>query len=308
LAKVAPRLLVIGGTGFIGRHLLHTTVNLGWDVTSVSLHPISSENLVEKVKYLQLNIICREECEVLLRHKFEYVVNLGGYIDHRSYSNGGRSLIETHFTALQNLVDVILRDDLRSFVQIGSSDEYGNAHAPQMENLRESPISPYSLGKVASTHFLQMLHRTEGFPSTILRLFLTYGPGQASQRFLPQIIKGCLEGKPFPTSTGEQFRDFCFVKDSVQAIVRTLQTPSVHGEVINIASGNPISIRTMIETVQELVEGGQPQFGKIPYRTHENMELYASVAKAKTMLGWNAETELKKGLKITIDSYKSPHG
>jgi len=77
--------------------------------------------------------------------------------------------------------------------------------------------------------------------------------------------------------------------------------------VINIASGNPISIRTMIETVQELVEGGQPQFGEIPYRTHENMRLYASVTKAKTMLGWNAETELKKGLKITIDSYKSPH-
>jgi len=193
LAKVAPKLLVIGGTGFIGRHLLQTAVNLGWDVTSASLHPQSSENRVENVKYLQLNIIHRQECEVLLRHKFEYVVNLGGYIDHRSYANGGRSLIETHFTALQNLTEVIQRDDLRSFVQIGSSDEYGNALAPQMENLRESPISPYSLGKVASTHFLQMLHRTEGFPSTTLRLFLTYGPGQASQRFLPQSLKVALK-------------------------------------------------------------------------------------------------------------------
>ena len=70
------------------------------------------------------------------------------------------------------------------FVQIGSSDEYGNIKAPQHEESREHPISPYSIGKLASTQFLQMLHRTEGFPAVILRPFLIYGPGQDNKRFI----------------------------------------------------------------------------------------------------------------------------
>ena len=66
--------------------------------------------------------------------------------------------------------------NIKRFVQIGSSDEYGNIKAPQQEESREHPISPYSIGKLASTQFLQMLHRTEGFPAVILRPFLIYGP------------------------------------------------------------------------------------------------------------------------------------
>ena len=64
-----------------------------------------------------------------------------------------------------------------------------------------------------------MLHRTESFPATILRLFLTYGPGQNNLRFLPQIIKGCVNNQSFPTSAGEQLRDFCYVEDVVNAIL-----------------------------------------------------------------------------------------
>ena len=79
---------------------------------------------------------------------------------------------------------------------------------PQCEELREQPISPYSLAKVASTHFLQMLQRTEGFPAVVLRLFLTYGPHQDNRRFLPQIIQACLRDDEFAVSDGHQLRDF----------------------------------------------------------------------------------------------------
>jgi len=242
-----------------------------------------------------------------LNEDFDFVVNLGGYINHQLFRDGGHSLIDTHFNMLQNLLNILPRRKLKCFVQIGSSDEYGNAPAPQNEKLREQSISPYSLAKVASTHFLQMLYRTENFPSVTLRLFLTYGPGQDTERFLPQIIKGCLQNKAFHTSAGEQLRDFCYVGDTVQAIISTLQTSNAMGEVINIASGNPITIRTMIETVQELIDGGYPEYGKINYRTGENMSLYASVEKAKSMLNWKAETELKSGLNSTINYYKSIH-
>ena len=192
-------------------------------------------------------------------------------------------------------------------VDIGSSDEYGNAPAPQHENLREKPISPYSLAKVASSHFLQMLYRTENFPAVTLRLFLTYGPGQDTGRFLPQIIRGCLSDITFPTSAGEQFRDFCYVDDTVCAILQALDSSEGEGEVFNVASGIPISIREIIEKVRNITGSGKPIYGKVPYRPGENMELYASISKAKNILQWEPKVSLKDGLTKTINYFSKNH-
>lgn len=231
---------------------------------------------------------------------FEYVVNCGGYIDHAPYFKGGRTAVSAHFDGVLNLLDSLDREYVRMFVNIGSSDEYGDGPAPQVESQREAPVSPYSLGKLAATQLLQMLYRTEEFPAVTLRLFLTYGPGQDDRRFLPQIIKGCMAGTPFGTSAGEQLRDFCFIVDTVDAIFTALACPAAAGEVINIASGNPVSIREVVETVQRLVGGGAPDYGKVPYRPGENMKLYASIEKAKCLLGWTPCVDLRTGLNETI--------
>ena len=294
-----PRLLVIGGTGFIGHHLLAAT-HKDWKVTSVSLNPPSPQRFVDSVRYLHLDLTDVDTVQGLLNEEFEYVVNLGGYIDHTLFGSGGRCLIEAHFDALQNLVAVLPRSSLKRFVQIGSSDEYGNSPAPQHEGLREQPMSPYSLGKDASTHFLQMLFRTEEFPMVILRLFLTYGPGQEDRRFLPQIIKGCLSDAKFPTSEGQQLRDFCYVRDTVRAIMMALVSEDAKGQVFNVASGESVTIRSMVDEVCRIVGMGRPQYGEVPYRPDENMALYADIRKAQEVLGWTPEVSLSEGLKKTI--------
>jgi nucleoside-diphosphate-sugar epimerase len=297
----APNLLVIGGTGFIGHHLLKAAKMKGWENTSVSLNPPTKKRFVENVRYLHFDFTDRVLLKNHLDEDYNYVVNLGGYINHKLFKDGGRNLIDSHFTTLQNLVEVLPRLNLKRFVQIGSSDEYGNAPAPQHEKMREQPVSPYSLGKVAATHFLQMLNRTEGFPAVTLRLFLTYGPGQDSGRFLPQIIRGCLDETEFPTSSGEQLRDFCYVDDTVRGIMQTLVVSKVVGEVINISSGEPVPIRTMIDKVRNYTGTGKPQYGEVPYREGENMALYANVKKAEKLLQWKATTSLDEGLQQTID-------
>ena len=146
-----------------------------------------------------------------------------------------------------------------------------------------------------------MLHRTEGFPAVILRLFLTYGPGQENRRFLPQIIKGCLSDVKFPTSEGQQLRDFCYVHDTVRAILKALKSEDADGQILNIASGVPVTIRSMVDEVCHIVGMGRPQYREVSYRPDENMTLYADIRKAQDVLGWTPEVSLSEGLKQTIN-------
>jgi nucleoside-diphosphate-sugar epimerase len=301
MESVTTRLLVVGGTGFIGRHVVAEAVRRGWDVTSLSLHA-GHPKTNARVKNVAADITDRNGVKSAVGDaRFEYVVNCGGYIDHASFSKGGRSVFDAHFGGVVSLVETLDRGSLRSFVNIGSSDEYGDGPAPQSETQRESPISPYSMGKAAATQFLQMLFRSEGFPAITVRLFLTYGPGQDERRFVPQIIRGCLDDKTFAASEGKQLRDFCFIDDTVAGIFAALEQQRTHGEVINIASGQPVSIRSVVETIRTLVGKGDPRYGEIAYRTGENMALYADVAKARKLLGWTPTTPFEAGLERTID-------
>ena len=230
MAVNGPRLLVVGGTGFIGCQLIALAKSKNWEVTSVSLNPPLEARSIEGVNYIFCDINDISCLRYSLTEEFDYVVNLGGYVDHDMFSSGGCDVLQTHFVGLLNLIKTVSSKNLKRFVHIGSSDEYGNSDPPQRENQREIPISAYSLGKVAGTHLLQMLYRTENFPAVVLRLFLTYGPTQKFERFLPQIILGCLRDETFPVTSGQQLRDFCYVGDVANAIMNALTTDNIEGE------------------------------------------------------------------------------
>jgi UDP-glucose 4-epimerase len=301
-----PEILIVGGSGFIGRHIVNRAMQMGWNVT-VLHHSETIRHNITGVNWVCADISNKLSLREALagRTRFSYVVNCGGYINHAPFFKNGRNVLEVHFSGVMNLVEILDHACLRSFVNIGSSDEYGNIPAPQKENDPASPISPYSMGKYAATAFLKMLAQTENFPATTLRLFLVYGPGQDEKRFLPQIIRGCLNNESFPVSMGNQLRDFLFVGDMVDAVFATFSTDAARGEVFNIASGVATSVKSMIEYIRSKVDGGEPQYGKVAYRPNENMALYADVSKAKSILNWTPATSLDKGLDETISYYKS---
>jgi len=293
------RLLVIGGTGFVGRAIVESALIQNFKVTTLSKNPTQQ---MPNVEHIVADISDRTALFDQLKNKyFDYVVNLGGYIDHSNYSEGGYHAYATHFLGVKNLVDCFLDSPIKTFVQVGSSDEYGNNTAPQRETQREAPFSMYSVAKVSATYFLQTMHQTEKFPAVILRPFLIYGPGQKTPRFLPQIIRNCLNNQIFPVSKGEQLRDFCYIDDFVSAVFLTLNNSNAYGQVINISSGQPIAVREVVDMVTSYIKGGQPEFGQIPYRKGENMSLYADISKAKQLLKWTPKIRLDQGLMDTID-------
>ena len=230
------KLLIVGGTGFIGFHLAKEGIKKGFEVYSISKNPPIDKRCLSEVVYIHLDLLNKENLANYIKNlEINYVVNSMGYVDHRLFKNGGDEVYQNHFSSTKNLINCLNKKNLKCFLHLGSSDEYGSNPSPQLEELRESPISPYSFAKVSTSHMLQMLYRTEDFPSIILRLFLVYGPNQNKERFIPHIIKESLKNKDYLVSPGEQIRDFCYIDDVVEAIFIALNKKNIFGEIINIA-------------------------------------------------------------------------
>ena len=298
-------ILVIGGTGFIGTNLVKRFLKFGAKVTCLSLKKKQIKVVHKNLKYVRCDYTKFNILKKKINKPFEYVVNLGGYIDHSKFFGQGRQVVDNHFLSTMNLLLSLKKDKLKRYLHIGTCDEYGENNSPVKENFREDPITSYALAKLASINLLVMLNKTENFPATALRLFLVYGPYQKNDRLIPQVINGCLEKKSFPVSKGIQLRDFCYVDDVINAIILSLTKKRALGEVFNVGSGKPVSVKFIINEISNIIKQGKPQFNKIPFRKNENLKLYPSINKIRRILGWKPKTNLNQGLVKTINYYKT---
>ena len=109
--------------------------------------------------------------------------------------------------------------------------------------------------------------------------------------------------KKFDCSDGNQYRDFIYVEDVVNAILKTLNSKNSNGEIINIGTGKPRKLKNIIKNIRKISKGGKPQFGKIKLRKDEISKLYPNIAKAKKIIKWKPKISFSKGLKTTIKFY-----
>lgn len=295
------KILITGGTGFIGYHLAKKCLRLNWKVDSISTKLPSVKRKLKKVKYIKLDV-SKKNLFKKLSNNYDYVVNLAGYVDH-SKSN---RIIKTHFNGCKNLANFFINTDIKRFIQIGSSIEYGKEKSPQKENKWKFKkiYSVYGKAKLSSTKYLLDLKKKHDFPSVILRLYLVYGPNQDSNRIIPITISNSIKNNKFDCSEGYQLRDFLYIDDLIDAIIKSLKEKKTVGEIINIGSGKPISIKKLILNICKLAKGGHPQFGKISLRKDEINKLYPNITKSKNLLNWKPKTSLRKGLKKTIRYFK----
>ena len=295
------RILIFGGTGFIGRNLAKKCLSLKWNVTSVSTS--KPKKKLKKVKYIYCDISKKNQIISRIDKNYTYVVNLAGYVDHSKKIK----TYQSHYLGVKNISNHFLKSKIKKFLQMGSSLEYGDTISPQKENtfiLKSKIKTAYALSKFLASNYLMNSHKKYKLPVTILRLYLTYGPDQDINRLLPIVIVSCLKNKKFDCSNGKQYRDFIYIDDLIDLIINALENRRAVGEIINAGSGKKYNIKKIIENICKSTKGGKPDYGKIKLRKDEPLVLYPSILKAKKILKWKPKINFDKGLNKTIKYYK----
>lgn len=297
------KILIVGGTGFIGFHLGAFLKKKNFKITIVSEHRPKKKRFIKSVKYIQFDISKIKNFKKIKNFEFDYIVNLGGYVNH----SNKKKTINSHYVGAKNLSNFFLNKKIKSFIQIGSGGEYGNLKSPHKESAvcRPSKKSSYSYSKYLATNFLISLYKKFNFPVTVLRLYQAYGPSQDINRFLPILITNCIKNKKFKTSHGRQFRDFIHINDLINIIYKCLNKNKARGKIINVGFGKPVNIKETILKVVKICNGGKPQFGKITLRKDENMVTYPNIRNLIKILSYRPVINFEKGIKLTIKSYQN---
>lgn len=301
------RVLVSGGSGFIGSHLVRSLSAEGAQVHALSRQadPWRLRGLGPSVTLHRADLCDAQGLRSLvdgLRPEFVFHLAASTLVERDMALLP--AMLRTNVEGTANLAAVC--GGVRSFVYTGTCEEYGDQEAPFREGSRESPVSPYSLSKAMASHLCLMLHRTRAFPAVVARPFLTYGPGQEGGMFIPALLRACLEGRDFDMTPGEQTREFNFVGDIVEGLLLAALTPAALGEIINLGSGREVTVRETAELIVRLTGSKTVlKLGALPYRAGEAMRFFSSPEKARKILGWTARTSLEEGLSLTLSALRA---
>ena len=295
------KILIVGGTGFIGFHLIKKLKKKNFTIDSISTRKPKKNKTIKGVKYILSDISNLSKLrKVINRDNYEYVVNLGGNVDHINK----KKTFASHYIGCKNLINIFSNSKIKKFIQMGSSGEYGEMKSPHYENFNAKPLTIYNVSKKKASDFLLKFFKKNNLPITIFRLYLTYGPYQDENRFLPIVIKNFLKKKSFELSHCNQYRDFIYIDDVVDLIIKSFKLKKSNGEIFNIGTGKPIRLKILINKVKKYVKGGKPIFGVKKLRKDELYKIYPNIDKTKKIFKWKPKTSIDKGLIKTIKFYK----
>jgi UDP-glucose 4-epimerase len=302
------RVLVTGGSGFIGRHLIDRLARDRVELFATSRTPMSND---PAVSWLALDLADAESIRAAVRTARPHVVF------HLAARLGAERTLEFSEAALrENVIGThallaALHEQSQAIDRIvvaGSGEEYGHSDTlPITEETPLRPVSPYSLSKAAASQLALTYASLFGMPVTVVRPFVVYGPGQSPAMMVPTLIRTLVSEGEFGMTAGAQTRDFIYVDDVVDGLLAAASSEHAVAEAFNLCSGEERSILDVAERARSLAGQGTLRPGAIPYRENEVWRLYGSNEKARRLLGWKPRTTLEHGLETTIEWYRQNH-
>ena len=308
--------LVTGGAGFIGSHLVRSLVGKGWTV--VVLDDFSSgkkENLDELsdsdgLRVVEGDVRDRKVVDEVIEG-VDAVVHLAAFVD--SASSVGRPLEtnDINVNGTLNILDACVKKGVSRFVFASSAGVYGDGNPlPLREEYDLRPVSPYAASKVSGEYYCKVFCDCYGINTVVLRFFNVYGPGQGANQYAGVITKfmsSGLRGEPLTIyGDGTQTRDFINVEDVVGALGKALEFKSSGTEVFNVCTGKSLSINDLARYMQEAM-GKHLRVLHVGPRVGDILHSYGFRGKAQDVLGFEAQVDFEEGLKRYVQSMGKFH-
>jgi nucleoside-diphosphate-sugar epimerase len=307
--------LVTGGAGFIGSHLTEELVRRGHRVRVVdSLVTGKRRNLdhISGIEFIEGDL-----AEMAVAEKSVAGVD---YVLHQaaipSVPRSVNDPITSHRANLDATVNVLVaaRDaKVKRLVFAGSSSEYGNTPTlPKREDMPANPLSPYALQKNAAVVYCQLFTKLYGFETVSIRYFNVFGPrqdpGSPYSGVISLFATALLAGeRPTIYGDGEQTRDFTYVANVVDGVLRACEAPKAAGEIINVATGDRISLNELLKVMNALA-GTTLQAIFKETRAGDVKDSQADITKARALLGYTPTVSFADGLKKTLDWCRAGSG
>jgi UDP-glucose 4-epimerase len=310
-------ILVTGGAGFIGSHLVDLLIaEHAAHVTVVDDFFLGSEsNLAHARSRMPSLRILRLDAadERALRDAFarldpvDVVFDLA-VIPLPTSLEKPKWCFDTNVLITSALCEMLREGRFPTLVHFSSSEAYGSAHALAMDESHSlEPLTPYAASKAASDHLVRTYAATFGVDALVVRPFNNYGPRQNDREYagvIPTLLHCVFEQRPFAIfGDGEQTRDYIYVTDTVRAVVDLYGCPAARGRVVNVGSGTEISILDLVERLERIV-GARVPIEHRPSRPGDVRRHRADVTLLRDLVGFEPQVRIDDGLAQTVAFYR----
>ena len=301
---MSGRVLLTGGTGFVGANLARRLLATGHEVHLLvrpeydawRLAGIASDVRLHVVDFADAPALTRTVAALEPRWAFHLAAH-GAY----SWQQDTEQIVRTNFVGTVNLVQSCLAAGVEAFINTGSSSEYGpQDHAPT-ETEALDPNSCYAVTKAAATMFCRHVARSEGKNLITLRLYSAYGAYEDPRRLIPRLVAEGLEGRLPPLVNPQIARDFVHVEDVCDAYLAALQPGLSPGAVYNVGTGVQTTVGEAVAVAQRVLGlQVEPQWGSMPDRGWDTSIWVADSTRARTELGWTPRWDFETGFRQTV--------
>jgi nucleoside-diphosphate-sugar epimerase len=307
------RVLVLGGTGFIGRQVARQLGLAGASLHLAARHQDQAAATLTRLGVtgspLQAELSRPGAGEELLRSvRPSITFNLAGYgVDPLERDPAPAERINhTLVTELAEAAAVVRSAEWpgQDLVHAGTAAEYGAASGVLSEDTRPEPTSLYGRTKLAGTEAVSRATAAGTIRGMPVRLFTVYGPGERSGRLLPSILAAARAGSDLPLTSGEQRRDFTYVEDVAEGLLRLGLVAGPAPGPVNLATGKLESVRRFVERAAAVagLAAERLRFGELPGRPDEMAHGAVSIARLGELCGWAPATTIEEGVRRTIHS------
>jgi len=295
------RILITGGTGFIGANFVHKFV-LSKDEVHVFKREDSDLWRIENIKkdiFLHdvdlADSVCIEK--IVSEIKPEHILHFASYGTRQGKEQDTKKTIDTNLLGTINILNACAKVGFSSFINTGSSSEYGEKNSPMKETDILEPNNLYGVTKAASTLYCQQLAKKKNLPVVTMRLFSVFGYMESSDRLIPALVKAVLSGEELKVVSPSIVRDFIFIEDVIDAYLKAISIiDTIKGNVFNIASGRELSIADIVE-ISRKVSGKSVKavYGAVSEKQIEPKMWVGNIEKAKKILHWSSSHTFEEG-------------